>query len=102
VERYVERLFAAQGLVLCFPVWCFGPPAILKGFIDRVMVPGVSFKLDEHGVLRPNLTHIRRLAAVTTDGRKRAEMWWLVLLCHKFSFSFTLPQHGQRGTLLRR
>lgn len=77
VERYVERLFAAQALVLCFPVWTFGPPAILKGFMDRVMIPGVSFKLDEHGVLRPNLTHLRRLVAVTTYGRKRMEMWWL-------------------------
>ena len=77
VERYVERLFAAEALVLCFPVWTFGPPAILKGFMDRVMVPGVSFKLDDRGVLRPNLTHIRRLITVTTYGRKRLEMWWL-------------------------
>ncbi len=77
VERYVERLFAAEALVLCFPVWCFGPPAILKGFMDRVMVPGVSFRLDEKGVLRPNLTHLRRLVAVATYGRNRLEMWWM-------------------------
>ena len=77
VERYVERLFAAEALVLCFPVWCFGPPAILKGFMDRVMIPGVSFKLDEAGVLRSNLTHLRRLVAVTTYGRNRLEMWWM-------------------------
>lgn len=77
VERYIDRLFAAQALVLCFPVWTFGPPAILKGFMDRVMIPGVSFKLDAAGVLRPNLTHLRRLIAVTTYGRKRLEMWWL-------------------------
>lgn len=77
VERYVERLFAAQALVLSFPVWCFGPPAILKGFMDRVMIPGVSFKLDASGVLRPNLTHLRRLVAVTTYGRNRLEMWWM-------------------------
>jgi len=77
VERYIERLFACEALVMCFPVWCFGPPAILKGFMDRVMIPGVSFRLDDAGVLRPNLTHIRRLAVVTTYGRKRLEMWWL-------------------------
>lgn len=76
VEPYVQRLFAAQGLVLVFPVWCFGPPAILKGFMDRVLVPGVSFKLDAAGALAPNLTHLRRLAAVTTYGRKRSEAWW--------------------------
>ena len=77
VETYVERLFAAQALVLCFPVWCFGPPAILKGFMDRVMIPGVSFALDERGVMRANLRHIRRLVAVTTYGRDRLESWWL-------------------------
>lgn len=77
VEPYIERLFAAQALVLSFPVWCFGPPAILKGFMDRVMIPGVSFKLDDAGVLRPNLTHLKRLVAVTTYGRNRMEMWWM-------------------------
>ena len=76
VENYVERLFAAEALVLQFPVWCFGPPAILKGFMDRVLVPGVSFRKDEAGNLGPNLTHLRRLAAVTTYGRKRIEAWW--------------------------
>ena len=77
VETYVARLFAAEALVLCFPVWCFGPPAILKGFMDRVMVPGVSFALDEQGVLRSNLRHIKHLLAVTTYGRDRLESWWL-------------------------
>ncbi len=77
VESYVERLFAAEALVMCFPVWCFGPPAILKGFMDRVMIPGVSFALDSQGVMRPNLRHIQRLVAVTTYGRSRLESWWL-------------------------
>ncbi len=77
VEPYVERLFAAEAVVMCFPVWCFGPPAILKGFMDRVMIPGVSFALDEQGVMRSNLRHIRRLVAVTTYGRDRLESWWL-------------------------
>ncbi len=77
VEGYVERLFAAEALVLCFPVWCFGPPAILKGWMDRVMIPGVSFRLDERGVMRPNLTHLRRVIGVTTYGRDRMGAWWI-------------------------
>jgi putative NADPH-quinone reductase len=56
--------------VLVFPVWNFGYPAILKGFFDRVFLPGVSFRLVD-GRVRPNLTHIRRLAAVTTYGGTR-------------------------------
>ena len=41
VEHHVERLRAADALVLCFPVWWYGMPAILKGYFDRVWVNGV-------------------------------------------------------------
>lgn len=70
VAQYVERLRAAEALVMVFPVWNFGYPAILKGFLDRVFLPGVSFRLEE-GKVKPNLTQIRRLAAVTTYGGTR-------------------------------
>jgi putative NADPH-quinone reductase len=75
VAGYVTRLQAAEALVLCYPVWNFGYPAILKGFFDRVFLPGVSFKLVD-GKVRPNLWNIRRLAAVTTYGGSR----WRALL----------------------
>ncbi|MGY6409452.1 MAG: NAD(P)H-dependent oxidoreductase [Alkalilacustris sp.] len=71
VADHVERLRAAQALVLVFPVWNFGYPAILKGYFDRVFLPGVSFRL-EGGQVVPALTHIRKLAAVTTYGGSRA------------------------------
>jgi putative NADPH-quinone reductase len=70
VAGYVERLRAAEALVLVFPVWNFGFPAILKGFFDRVFLPGVSFRLED-GHVRPALRNIRRLAAVTTYGGTR-------------------------------
>lgn len=70
VQGYVDRLQAAQALVMVFPVWNFGYPAILKGFLDRVFLPGVSFKLVD-GTVKPNLTHIHKLAAVTTYGGTR-------------------------------
>lgn len=70
VQGYVDRLRAAEALVLVFPVWNFGYPAILKGFFDRVFLPGVSFHLQD-GKVRPALQNIRRLAAVTTYGGNR-------------------------------
>ncbi len=70
VRDYVERLRAADALIFSFPVWNFGYPAILKGFFDRVFLPGVSFKLVD-GKVRPNMTHIKKLAAVTTYGGTR-------------------------------
>lgn len=70
VARYVARLRAAEALVLVFPVWNFGYPAILKGFFDRVFVPGVSFDLTD-GKVRPALSNIRTVAAATTYGGTR-------------------------------
>lgn len=70
VQSYVDRVLAADGIVLNFPVWNYGYPAILKGFFDRVFLPGVSFLLKD-GTLRPNLLHIRRFGAVVTYGGSR-------------------------------
>jgi putative NADPH-quinone reductase len=70
VRAYVERLRTADALVLNFPVWNFGYPAILKGFFDRVFLPGVSFKL-EGGMVKPCLHNIRKVACVTSYGGTR-------------------------------
>ena len=70
VEGYVERLLAAEALVLVFPTWCFSMPAMLKGWFDRVLLPGVSFTLED-GTARPALTHLKRIAGVVTYGRPR-------------------------------
>ncbi|WP_376090922.1 NAD(P)H-dependent oxidoreductase [Roseomonas sp. CCTCC AB2023176] len=76
VACYVHRLMRAEAIVLSYPTWCFGLPAILKGFFDRVFIPGVSFTLSE-GVARPALTHIRRIAGISTYGRPR---WTAILM----------------------
>ncbi|MGX5850399.1 NAD(P)H-dependent oxidoreductase [Mesorhizobium sp. PL10] len=67
---YVERLLRAEALVLSYPVWNYGFPAILKGFFDRVFLPGVSFKLVA-GKAQPSLHNIGKLAAITTYGGSR-------------------------------
>jgi putative NADPH-quinone reductase len=67
VKSYVERLKRAEGLVLVTPVWNFGFPAILKGYFDRVWLPGVSFELID-GKVESRLRHVRRLGAVLTYG----------------------------------
>ncbi|MEM8813150.1 MAG: NAD(P)H-dependent oxidoreductase [Pseudomonadota bacterium] len=70
VRPYVDRLLAADALVLIYPVWNFGLPAILKGFLDRVFLPGVSFKMAD-GIVRPCLHNIKSLCAITTYGGDR-------------------------------
>jgi putative NADPH-quinone reductase len=77
VEREVERLRRAEGLVLLFPTWWFGMPAILKGWVDRVWAPGVAFHLmADGGPLRRGLTTIRHFAVVTTYGSPQ----WIIAL----------------------
>jgi putative NADPH-quinone reductase len=71
VAPYVARLLAADALVLVYPVWNMGFPAILKGFFDKVFLPGVSFNLGPDGSYAPCLHNIRRLAAVCTYGGAR-------------------------------
>ncbi|MBL8340163.1 MAG: NAD(P)H-dependent oxidoreductase [Rubrivivax sp.] len=77
VRGYVERLLQAQALVLVFPVWNFGLPAMLKGFFDRVLLPGVSFDMSDPRRLRPALTHLRHVVGVATYGAPRWRLWWL-------------------------
>ncbi|WP_348550240.1 NAD(P)H-dependent oxidoreductase [Acidithiobacillus sp.] len=49
VAVYVERLRAAEGLILCLPIWCFGLSAMLKGLFDRVFCPASpSISLTRH------------------------------------------------------
>jgi NAD(P)H dehydrogenase (quinone) len=73
VGAYVERLRAAEALVLVFPVWYEGPPAILKGFFERVFLPGVSIRLEEDGGFSPLLLSVKRLAAVCVHGASRRQ-----------------------------
>jgi NAD(P)H dehydrogenase (quinone) len=74
VETYVARLRAAEALVLVFPVWFDGPPAIMQGYFQRVFLPGVAITIDEGGLFHPNLWNLKRLAAVCAYGEDRADV----------------------------
>lgn len=71
LEDYVARLRAADVLVLQFPTWCFGPPAMLKGFVDRLMMPGVAFDMSDPRHVRPTLDSLTRIVGIVTYGRPR-------------------------------
>lgn len=77
VEPLVQRLRAAQGLVLTYPHWWFDTPAILKGWFDRVWAPGVTFRHDrDGGRIEPLLKDLRKVAVLTSFGSP----WWLAEL----------------------
>jgi NAD(P)H dehydrogenase (quinone) len=73
------ELSAAQVLILVFPTWWFGFPAVLKGWFDRVWSPGLAFDHSPgFGPMLPRLTNLQEVLAVTTMG---APAWvdWLIL-----------------------
>ncbi|MGA9762627.1 MAG: NAD(P)H-dependent oxidoreductase [Gaiellaceae bacterium] len=47
IARHCAELAAAEGIVVIHPNWWGQPPAILKGWIDRVVRPGVAYRFLE-------------------------------------------------------
>ncbi|KKC37924.1 NAD(P)H dehydrogenase [Devosia epidermidihirudinis] len=68
------RLAAADTLVLVFPIWWFSMPAMLKGWFDRVWLPGFAFSSGTP--IQPLLTGLKSCLAITTLGSP----WWVDLL----------------------
>lgn len=55
IAYHVAALKAADHLIVHFPLWWYGPPAMLKGWIDRVLVFGDTYDIDtpfQRGPLR--------------------------------------------------
>src|SRR3954447_10865321 len=74
---HVVALRSCDGLVLVYPTWWFGMPAMLKGWFDRVWLPDVAFRLGGPMALQPLLTRLRRIGVVTTYGSPRWLLWWV-------------------------
>ncbi len=74
VAEHIELVRSAEALVFVYPTWWSGLPAILKGWLDRVMVPDVAFGFDPNGKVGPRLTGVRHLVGISTYGAP----WWTV------------------------
>lgn len=69
LQSHVEDIQWAEALVLVYPTWWSAQPAILKGWIDRVLMNEVAWVLpDGASRIRPLLTNIRKIVVVTTHG----------------------------------
>ncbi|MCU0931488.1 MAG: NAD(P)H-dependent oxidoreductase [Serpentinimonas sp.] len=82
VQRFaahIELLQRCEHLVLVYPTWWWGPPAMLKGWLERVWLPKITFEpaLKKGDRLRPKMQHIRRFTVVTHGG---SPWWWLQLM----------------------
>lgn len=63
-----------QHIVFVTPIWWGGPPALLKGFMDRTFLPGFAFKYRTKSMLWDKyLTGRSGRLIVTSD----APSWWM-------------------------
>ena len=77
LDPHIEALRGAEGVVLIFPTWWFGLPAMLKGWLDRVWRPGVAFAMQDGVFQIHHLTRVTRFAAITTCGAPRPVIEWV-------------------------
>jgi NAD(P)H dehydrogenase (quinone) len=77
-EDHLAALRWAEAIVFVYPTWWYGPPAMIKGWLDRVWVPHATFRMpDGPKPLGRVLTGIRLLTVITPMGSPRWH-WWLV------------------------
>lgn len=69
-ERYARDLLAADAVAVVHPVWFFGPPAALRGWVERVVREGVAFDVGPGGAVTGLLR--ARAALVVTTGNAGA------------------------------
>jgi NAD(P)H dehydrogenase (quinone) len=89
LEEHVAHLRWAEGMIFVYPTWWYGLPAMLKGWLDRVWLPGITFTMPEPGKpVGPLMQHVRLLGGVSTYGAP----WWFT--------RFVVGDPGRR-TILR-
>lgn len=77
IEAEQQKLLWADAVLLSFPMWWFGMPAILKGWVDRVFAYGFAYGVGAHSGDRwgdrygeGTLSGRRAMLAVTIGGRE--------------------------------
>ncbi|PFM62808.1 NADPH dehydrogenase [Bacillus cereus] len=74
-KRYRELVQKADTLLFIYPIWWWGMPAILKGFIDRIFVAGFAYKYE--GVLPKGLFKGKKAWVINTLD---SPLWYVALL----------------------
>jgi NAD(P)H dehydrogenase (quinone) len=67
-KRHAAALMQAEALIFVYPTWWSGLPAQLKGWLERVFVLGVAFRLNDNNKIRQNLQNVRHIIGVSTYG----------------------------------
>ena len=74
-----DAILWANHLLLIYPTWWGGMPAILKGFFDRLFLPGMAFQMQENSVLWDKLLQGKTCEIITTMD---TPVWFYQLVYH--------------------
>lgn len=84
-----EKIVWADEVVFVFPIWWFGPPAILKNFLDQNFTSGFAYKYNKNGIRRELLEGRTARIFATADGQR-----WVYFL-----FRLTASMRWKHGVL---
>lgn len=66
-QDYAERIREADNLVLIFPIWWELMPAMMKGFIDKVVFPGAFYEYTKSGYgMKTLVPNLKKVTVITT------------------------------------
>ena len=74
VEEHAVLLGEANILVFVYPTLLSTLPAVMKGWLERVLVPGVGFVFDHRQKVRPGLNQVRRIVGISTYSERRVDV----------------------------
>ncbi len=92
VIEYKGRLEQADHVVFIFPIWWELMPALTKGFIDKVIFPGVAYDYvnGSNTRMKPLLINLKGVSVITTMNTPR--------ILYRIVFGNTLQKALIRGT----
>lgn len=73
IRRHADELMTSDGYVIVHPNWWGQPPAILKGWVDRVVRQGEAYRFGPQGVI-PGLTGKRAVVFTTSNTPREQEL----------------------------
>lgn len=70
LECYMKLFKSCEALIIIFPTWLGGPPAIMKGFFEKLLKPGISFTITKRKKLKSlnTFSNIKYILAINTHG----------------------------------
>ena len=89
---YIKRINEAEHLVFIFPIWWELMPALMKGFIDKVIFPGEWYDYTKSGYgMYPLQKNMKGITVITTMNTPK--------IMYKFIYGNTIKKAFLKGTL---